>query len=313
MKIILITPAPPGSRQGNRNTARRWAGLLGELGHRVDVKTAWDGRPAEAMIALHARKSAAAIARYAEAYRERPLIVALTGTDLYRDIQTDAAAQRSLALASRLVVLQDKGVEALPVAYRAKTRVVYQSTPPLIRYPPLARCFEVCVSGHLREEKDPFRCAAALALLPAESRIRVTHIGGALNGAMEQAAGEWMARQPRYRWLSEVARWKAARILGRSRVMVLSSRMEGGAHVVSEAIQAGVPVIASRIPGNVGMLGEGYPGYYPVEDERALAELLIRAERDARFLAKLEAVCVARRPLIARDGEREALRRLFTY
>ena len=311
MRIALITPAPPGSRYGNRHTALRWAALLRELGHRVRVKNTWDGGSADAMIALHARKSHAAIAGFAAARPGCPLIVALTGTDLYRDIREDPLAQQSLALASRLVVLQPLGVKELAPALRRKTHVVYQSTRPIRRLPPLTRSFEICVSGHLREEKDPFRAAAALALLPQPSRLRVTHIGGAMNAVMQREARDWMVREPRYHWLGEVPGWKASRILGRSRVMVISSRLEGGANVVSEAINAGVPVIASRIPGNAGLLGSDYPGYYPVENQKALARLIVLAETDAGFLARLEAACIARRPLITRDAEKAVLQRLF--
>ena len=275
------------------------------------VQTTWDGRPTDAMIALHARKSHDAIARFASMYPDRLLVVALTGTDLYRDILDDTAAQRSLALASKLIVLQGLGADALPMALRNKVHVVVQSARPVRRYPPLSRSFEICVSGHLREEKDPFRTVAALARLPDHRHLRVTHVGGAMRPAMEQDAIAWMAREPRYHWLGEVPGWKAARILGRSRVMVISSRLEGGANVVSEAITAGVPVIASLIPGNVGLLGSDYSGYYPVEDDKALARLIVRAETDAGFLARLEAACIARRPLTTRDAEKAALRRLF--
>ncbi len=75
-----------------------------------------------------------------------------------------------------------------------------------------------------------------------------------------------------------------------SQVMVISSRMEGGANVVSEACRAGLPIIASDIAGNRGLLGGSYPGYYPVEDDKALANLLLRAERDADFLSGLRSM-----------------------
>lgn len=263
------------------------------------------------MIALHARRSAAAIAAYAASWPERPLVVALTGTDLYHDIHNDASAQRSLVLAKKLVVLQALGLNELAQPLRGKTHVVLQSTAPMRTYPPLKRWFEICVSGHLREEKDPFRAAAALAHLPDHRRLRITHIGGAMNEDMEKEARAWMAKEPRYRWLGDVPRWKAARILGRSPLMIMSSRLEGGANVVSEAINAGVAVIASRVPGNVGLLGRDYPGYYPVENDLALARLIARATDDGRFLARLQTACVARQPLFTRDAERAALRRLL--
>ena len=83
--------------------------------------------------------------------------------------------------------------------------------------------------------------------------------------------------------------------------------MEGGANAVAEALAAGVPVIASRVAGNVGMLGEDYPGYYPVGDERALARLLERTETDAAFHGLLKAAVRRAPPLTLPEREREAL------
>jgi glycosyltransferase involved in cell wall biosynthesis len=87
--------------------------------------------------------------------------------------------------------------------------------------------------------------------------------------------------------------------------------MEGGAHVVSEAIAAGVPVIASDIAGNVGLLGEDYPGYFPVGNEQALAALLLRAETDSNFLRSLKAAVKARRSLTDPAAERRAIASLI--
>ncbi|MBI2296579.1 MAG: TIGR04348 family glycosyltransferase [Betaproteobacteria bacterium] len=311
MKIVIVTPAAARSRHGNRNTAARWAAVLRGLGQRVRVQVTWDGAPADVMIALHARRSHDSIRRFAASYPGRPLLLALTGTDLYRDIRFDPGARESMRLATRMVVLQENGLAELTPALRRKTRVIYQSTRPITPHPPLKRCFESVVSGHLREEKDPFRAAAALAHLPRQSRARVTHIGGAMSPEMAQEARTWTSRQPRYRWLGELPHWKALRVLARARLMVISSRMEGGANVVCEALAAGVPVIASRISGNVGMLGPRYAGYYPVEDERALARLMWRAESDPAFYRLLRSQCRARRALIAPRRERDGLKRLL--
>lgn len=87
--------------------------------------------------------------------------------------------------------------------------------------------------------------------------------------------------------------------------MVLTSRMEGGANVVSEAIAASVPVISSRISGSIGLLGKDYPGYFPVGDTRALADLLRRAETDKRFYRRLKSRCRRLAPLF--DPKRERL------
>lgn len=311
MRIAIVTPAGRASKSGNRNTAVRWAGFLRELGHRVRVQVQWDGSPADLLLALHARKSHASIREFARVHPGRPVILALTGTDLYRDIRFDADAQASMSVARRMIVLQEEGLGELPAALRRKTRVVRQSAKPVARRPPLKSCFEVCVIGHLREEKDPFRCALALAHVPATSRIRITHLGRAMSGEMESIARNLMAREHRYRWLGEIPHWRARQVLSRSRLLVVSSRMEGGANVVSEAIASGVPVVASRVSGNVGMLGPRYFGYYPVEDEKALAGLLTRAELNPAFLRRLGAQCAARRPLFTARQEKAALAALL--
>jgi putative glycosyltransferase (TIGR04348 family) len=310
VKIALVTPAPPRSRHGNRHTALRWARFLREAGHYVVVQHAWDGGSADLMIALHARRSHESMQRFKLAYPQKPLVLVLTGTDVYRDILHDLDARHSLRMADRLVVLQDQAPAQLSPAMRRKVRVIYQSareTPPR---EPLQSCFEVVVSGHLREEKDPLRTAAALPYLPPHSAIKVTHMGGAMSPDVAREARRWMSREPRYRWLEEVSHAAAMRRLARSRLMVISSRMEGGANVVSEALMASVPVIASRIPGNIGMLGRRYAGYFPVENEKALARLLWRAESDPDFYRRLKRQGAQRRPLFTPQREARSLRRL---
>ena len=311
MKIALITPAAARMRNGNRHTSARWAAMLRALGHRVSVQVTWDEKPADVMLALHARRSHDSIKRFAQTFPDRPLIVALTGTDLYRDIRFDADAKQSMVLATRMIVLQEMGLKELSAKNAAKTRVVYQSALAAAPRPPLKKSFEICVIGHLREEKDPLRAALALAHLPVESRIRVTQLGRSLDPELERESKRLMAEDPRYHWFGEVTHWKAVRILARSRVMVISSRMEGGANVVSEALMANVPVIASKVSGNIGMLGAGYPGYYPVGNERALAKQLIRVEQDAEFYRTLQRHCRERKKNISQAREKHSLRSLL--
>jgi putative glycosyltransferase (TIGR04348 family) len=311
MQIALITPARPTARSGNRNTATRWARFLRQLGHRVRVQEKWDGHQGDLMIALHARRSYASIKRFSDLYPHRPLVVVLTGTDLYRDIRTDIAAQESLRLATLLVVLQDLGVVELAQQLQTKTRTIYQSAPSMQAGKSGIKYFDVCLMGHLREEKDPFRTALAMRYLPRSSRIRSIHMGSAIDPEMAAEARRLMAAESRYNWLGELPRWQARQKLARCRLLVLSSRMEGGANVICEALSAGVPVIASNVPGNVGMLGQDYAGYYPVEDEVALAGLLDRAERDAAFYQLLKRQCSERAKLMTPGKEMEALRKLI--
>jgi putative glycosyltransferase (TIGR04348 family) len=310
LRIVIVTPAAPGSRHGNRNTALRWASHLRALGQRVRIALDWGGQEADILIALHARRSHAAIRAWKAAHPHRPLALVLTGTDLYRDIRSDAAARASLRLADRMVVLQPRGLDELGAAERAKTRVIFQSVRPLRRQTPPRSYFLVSVIGHLREEKDPFRAALALAHLP-QARIRVVQLGQAMTPEMAREARALMRAEPRYRWLGELDHAGAMRWLARSHAMVISSRMEGGAHVVSEAIAIGVPVIASAIPGNIGLLGDAYPGYYPCGDAAALAAQLARARGEPRWRAALAAAVKARRREVDPAGERAAIARLI--
>jgi len=311
MKIALITPAGVRSRSGNRHTATRWAAMLRSLGHKVRVSVSWDGRPADVMIALHARRSHVSIVRFRERFPDSPLVVVLTGTDLYRDNRTDLDAQDSLVLADRLVVLQDMGRRELPARFRRKTRVIYQSAEVSPSPEPPSRRFRVAVIGHLREEKDPFRAALALAYLRDLPELEVVHLGEALSPDMARTARRLMRSDPRYRWLGNMPHWQALRWLSRSHALVLSSRMEGGANVVCEAAAARVPVIASRVSGNIGMLGRSYPGYYALADERRLARQIRRVASDAPYYARLKRLIAARRSLFLPETERRGLRRLI--
>jgi glycosyltransferase involved in cell wall biosynthesis len=165
--------------------------------------------------------------------------------------------------------------------------------------------------GHLRDEKDPMRPAMAARKLPADSRIQVHHYGKAHTPEYARQAQAEMRSNRRYTWHGEIAHHKIRQVYRRTHLLVLPSRMEGGANVISEAIVAGVPVIASDIEGSIGLLGDDYAGYYPVENENALAALLLRAESDHAFYKKLEQACIARQPLFTPENEARGWRELL--
>ncbi|OZA30019.1 MAG: glycosyl transferase family 1 [Hydrogenophilales bacterium 17-61-9] len=311
MRIALITPYGRQHRNGNWHTAARWAHFLREAGHTVRVQVEWDGRPADLMLALHARRSFASIRAFAEKFPSRPLVLTLTGTDLYRDIHEDSDAQQALEWAHRIIILQARGPDELAAHLVAKTRIIYQSAPDSVRLPPPANTFEVLVIGHLRAEKDPFRAALATAYLPAQSQIKITHLGSALSEEMAETAKMAQNKLPRWVWAGNVTHPSVLKRLSRAHLLVISSVMEGGANVICEALAADVPVLASGIPGNIGMLGEDYPGYFPVGDERQLARLLWAAENDLDFYASLSRHARNRRGLMRPEMEASRLRQVM--
>lgn len=304
MRIALVTPAGPGTRNGNRHTALRWAAFLRHAGHEVEVAVQWtpDSR-VDLMLALHARRSYPSIKTFSS---DKFLVVALTGTDVYRDIHDSAEAQESLELAQRLIVLQPRAANELPRRLRNKARVVVQSSSTTLRQNPVKGRFRVCVIGHLRAEKDPMRTLGALSHISIPD-VEVIHLGAPLEAGLEKEAVAGMRREPRYRWLGSVPHARALAWLASSHAMIISSRMEGGANVVCEALRIGVPVLASRISGNFGLLGGRYAGYFPVEDEKALARLITRAADDKTFYRKLKHQVAKLRPMVSPRAEARAL------
>lgn len=313
MHIGIITPAAVKSLSGNRATALRWAGFLRQLGHRVSIDVEWHGSGYDLMVALHAWRSADSIAAFKQQYPERPLVLAMTGTDLYQFIKSHPQPTlASISAADRLVTLHELATRVLPASAHHKVHVIHQSATALPK--PVKRAvrhFDICVVGHLREEKDSLRVAYAVRDLPEKSRLRVLHYGKAHNEEWARYAQQEMKVNPRYHWFGEVPHWKIRRAYSACHLMVLPSIMEGGANVISEAIVAGLPVIASDIDGSVGLLGEDYAGYYPVQDTRSLRELLLKAETEPGYLKTLEKQCAKRAGLFTREAEKQGWKDLL--
>lgn len=244
MNIQLITPASSHTITGNHITALRIRRMLKQLGHNVTINQVYKGEQTDILIALHALRSAESIQHFKDKYPFKPLVVVLTGTDLYRDIKNNPTAKTSLEIADRLVVLQKMGLAELSEPFHSKTQVIYQSASKLTRQIPLSITeFNVCVIANLREEKDPFLTAKAARLLPAQSRIKVTHVGGVLDKEMEKLALYENTTNPRYKWLGTLSYHQTRRILANSHLLSITSRIEGSSNVLSEALASSVPVI----------------------------------------------------------------------
>lgn len=317
--LVIVSPALRDANNGNWQTARRWQKLLSAQ-FNVRIVQHWpDGASSPhdvCMLALHARRSAPSIAAWA-AQRSTPahsghipgLAVILTGTDLYRDIQTDASAQRSLQLARRLVVLQERAPDTLPPLLRTKASVIFQSTTTRLTLQklPVRVGLRAVVVGHLRSEKSPQTVFEAATLIHPEDRIRLDHIGEGLDADLAAQARDTAMACQHYRWLGGLPHETTRRRIQRAHLLVHASHMEGGAHVVMEAVCSGTPVLASRIDGNVGMLGADYSGYFDWGNAAQLLALLRRCRNDAAFYAQLQTQCATRAPFFSPHAEQQAL------
>lgn len=312
MKALIVTPAPKGSLVGNRQTAQRYARILRALGVRASVEERWLGDRCDILVALHAKKSAGSIAKFAETHPLTPLVVVVTGTDVYDDVASGPEVAQSLELATRIVVLQKEALKQLPAHLHPKTRVILQSAERAKgEAKPLDGVFEIAALGHLRGVKDPFLAAAAARMLPEESHIRVAHVGAVLDRGMEDQARDESADNPRWRWLGERTHAASLHVLARARAFVQTSLNEGGSSALAEAIVAHKPIVCTRIPGAVGMLGADHPGFFETGDVRGLAELLQRLEEDDEWRATLTARSVVLAPRFALEAETEAWRALL--
>lgn len=312
MKITIVTPEDPNASVGNSITARRWAEILQRLGHEAGVSLEWDGEACDMLVALHGGRSYPSIQWFRNAYADHPLVVALTGADLYSSLPSSLQTRESIAMATRIVVLQEAALDELDGETLGKTTVIYQSAQvPLQRKQPAQDFFDVCVLSHLCEVKDPLRPAIAARQLGEDSRVRILHAGRVLESDWEERAREEERINPRYQWLGDLSHDDAIQLLARCRLFVLSSHMEGGSSSIAEAVVCGIPLLCSDIPGNRGMLGSIYPGLYPVNDTSRLVELLRRAETDSGFLAELRNHVDALAPRYTPALEMESWRRLL--
>ena len=319
MRILITMPVPADSPRGNGVTARRWRDMLADLGHETELCSEWrdgaDGdRDYDLLIALHADRSHDAVKAFHDRFPGGRVIVVMTGTDLYLDVPAGSPrALASMEIADRIVVLHPCAFEALPETARGRARLVMQSAVPPVPMPKKrADMFCVCVLAHVRSIKHPLAAARAARRLPPESKVHVTLAGDVLEDEMRAELMEEARDNERFDWLGELPPDQALELVAASDLLVMSSELEGGANVISEALACAVPVLASRIPAAIGMLGPEYPGLFPAEDEAALANLLQRAEGDAAFLEALTECCREAAPLVDPRRERSALAGVLT-
>lgn len=309
--VLIVSPYAAAANNGNVRTAQRWASLIAPR-YRAVVRTPEDttddGVDAALLIALHARRSHPAVRSWRQRTPDRPVVVVLTGTDLYHDVPLhDSAALSSLEIADRLVVLQGRGIDAMPERFRAKATAVYQSAPALPTYARSPKRLRVLFVGHLREEKDPFTFIRAAAHFRNRHDVEFALIGGIRDAALEAPTRDLLQAAPNVRMLGMQPHRVTRERIRRAHLLVVPSRMEGGANVVVEAITAGTPVLASDCDGNLGMLPHGYPGIFPVRDHDGLAHLVARCRTEPAFYDTLRRQCAAHARLFSPEAEQRAL------
>ena len=310
-RIEIVTPAPPGTLHGNRITALRWNRFLSHLNYQSAVTEQWSGKSCDALVALHGLRSHDSIQRFKKVHPHHPVVLIMTGTDIYRDLKDSTKVIESMDMADAIVVLQPEAIQSLPKKFHHKVQVIYQSVKSISRKIPPKRHFLASIIGHLRTEKDPFCAAHCLPLLPPNSKIQLVQLGKAMSTEFKKQATSIEKNVIRYRWLGQLSHTSTLQWLSRSHVMIISSIMEGGAHVVSEAIAIGIPVIASDIPGNRGLLGNSYPAYFPVGDKVALSKLLTKAESNPVFYLKLCQAIAKRQKITKPELELRSIQKLI--
>ena len=165
------------------------------------------------MVAIHAWRSAKSAKLFRKDFPDSPLIILLSGTDIYKFQYTHPKETLySMEIANALACLHNKVCHSIPSQYRHKLHIIHQSAFPLAgERRPSKRNFDICVVGNLREEKDPLRAAYAVRNLDNTSRLRVIHLGKAHTPDWAVKAKTEMARNSRYRWRGEVKAWECRR------------------------------------------------------------------------------------------------------
>jgi len=321
MRLLLHVPLPRGSTRGNWITALRWEKILIELGHTVRVVDPSEYDTAlnstyDALIALHARRSAKEISKFRMTATQGKIIVALTGTDLNVDLNHGSdgfrSVTQSMSTADRIVLLEPEGLKKLAADLQPKCVVIYQSSAlPIIEAQPQADSFKISFLAHLREVKDPFLITRAVELLPLSSSAKVYHAGEATTVAWRDRALKWTQKSSRYDWLGAIPHQDAMQLLGTSQLTVLTSRHEGAPSVFSEAATLGVPILSTRIPASIGILGAEHPGLFNFGDAVELAKLINRAETDHVYYQELCDASIRLRDRLSPQAELQAWKELL--
>lgn len=335
LRVLLLSPLLRGG--GNAVSALRLARHLRAEGVRVrSLATLEPGFPPrlEAALrsfrphlvhALHARKGGAAWLDHALP-GDPPLVVSLTGTEIHRDLGDPAAAPRVLMALERAALVLASGRALLEAARAVVPSIAGRSllVPKGAELPPRDPGFDLrraaglprnafvfLLPAGLRAVKDPLFALEPLARLRRrDPRVAFVHCGDALDGDLAEEFRRRAAGEPWIRSLGALPFRRMASAYAGASVVLNTSRSEGFANVLPEAMLAARPILASAVPSNAEAIRDGRTGllYAPGDGEaflRAAARLLrdgalrrrlgaaARREARGRFSPAAEARAVA--------------------
>ncbi|MFP6872596.1 MAG: glycosyltransferase [Verrucomicrobiales bacterium] len=312
MEVLIVYPEKADVVTGNSCSAEQWGEVLLALGHEVVIGGSCGHRQADLLIALNAEKMQPEIDAFSRSHPGSKIVVILTGTDIYPALSD--ASVGSIRAADCLVALQSKAIHQIPDEFHHKLRIIVQSVIPSrpgSKGKVRGETFNAAIVANLREVKDPFRAAAAVKLMPGESRILIRHAGFPLQPGTDELARQETSENSRYEWIGGLNPAEARELIAESDVLLVTSSNEGAGRVVGEAITDGTPVIATRVEGITGLVGDDYGGLFPVGDTAALAALLTRAESEQGFLDELSRNCREIAPIFEPIKEMDAWRELI--
>ncbi len=329
--IKIYSPSRDSAVTGNYVTSKRYAYHLQNLGYRVFVYNGFEEKVnvegVRCAFVLHAEKGSHVIKELAA--KNVPVVLVLTGTDLYRDIISTKNSKkercfRSIQLASAIVVLHENAVSDLlkVVSFpRERIFVVLQSVVDFKKRTFLFKKknhYKILLLSNIRKEKGIIVAISGFLEfqknIDARTKFTLDHIGGVLDQGYFKKITNLLEGVKSVSFLGSIEKDKLQTMLASYDLLLHSSFIEGGSLVIQEAQNAGLPIIASDISCHAALLGSAYVGLHSVGSAKDVSEKLKTFFFDELCRKQMEtqlSSCPAAGSTLGK--EQKALRRVLTY
>jgi len=321
--IKIFSPTRDDVVTGNYVTAKRYAYHLQNLGHRVFAFNELEGivnvEGVRCAFVLHAEKGSHVIKELAAT--NIPVVLVLTGTDLYRDIISTKKSKkerclRSIQLASAIIVLHENAVsDLLKVVSFPKERifVVLQSVVGFQKRSSFFKKkdqYKILLLSNIRKEKGIIIAISGFLEfqknIDARTKFTLDHIGGVLDQGYFKKITNLLEGVKSVSFLGSFEKEKLQTNLASYDLLLHSSFIEGGSLVIQEAQNAGLPIIASDISCHTSLLGHDYVGLHSVGSVKDVSKKLYTFFSDELFRNEMEkqlSSCPSTRSTIGREQE----------